>query len=60
MKEERETIKEILHYPECWDTACYSTLESAIIEVLNWYYLPEIEGKCGNRHKCYKKKTEGE
>jgi hypothetical protein len=25
-----------LHYPECWDTAAYPTLESAIHEALAW------------------------
>jgi Lar family restriction alleviation protein len=25
-----------LHYPECWDTAAYPTLESAIHETLAW------------------------
>lgn len=27
---------EILHYPKCWDTAAYPTLDSAIHETLAW------------------------
>ena len=29
-------IAEALHYPECWDTACYDTLESAMYETACW------------------------
>jgi hypothetical protein len=28
-------IARILHYPDCWDTAAYPTLESAVIEALS-------------------------
>lgn len=30
----RELIGLILHYPTCWDTAAFPTLESAILEAL--------------------------
>jgi hypothetical protein len=29
------TYADIIHYPECWDTAAYPTLESAVTEVLS-------------------------
>ena len=32
----RKKIAIALHYPECWDTACYDTLESAIYETVCW------------------------
>lgn len=34
-------IAKAIHYPECWDTACYTTLESALAEVFAWW-------KCSN------------
>jgi len=32
---DRDELAKILHYPDCWDTACYDTLESALYEVLS-------------------------
>ena len=31
--EELERLGKLIHYPECWDTACYETLESALAEI---------------------------
>ena len=38
MTDEMKKIKEILHYPECWDIMTYPTIESAVLEVLLWEY----------------------
>lgn len=31
----REKIAVQIHYPQCWDTAAYPTLEDAIYEILD-------------------------
>lgn len=33
MKAQLNTIAKSIHYPECWDTMAYTTLESAIHEI---------------------------
>lgn len=36
-----------IHYPECWDTACYETLESALREIgCNSDCCTHKEGEC--------------
>ncbi len=32
-----DQIAAAIHYPECWDTECYATLEDALAEVLAWW-----------------------
>lgn len=29
-------IAKAIHYPECWDVACYPDLESALSELIIW------------------------
>lgn len=31
-----ERIAVLIHYPGCWDTAAYPTLEDAMLEVAAW------------------------
>ena len=31
----RAIIAQLIHYPECWDTACYETMDDAIHEIPN-------------------------
>ena len=38
----QKMMKEYMHYPECWDTAAYPTLESAMHENSAWF-------KCTNQ-----------
>ncbi len=38
-REEIEAIKDLLHYPDCWDTIAYPTLLDAI---------KEMRGRCTN------------
>ena len=33
----QQTLATALHYPQCWDTAAYPTLESAIDEAAAWF-----------------------
>ena len=33
MEKHIEELEKIMHYPQCWDTACYDTLESTLKEV---------------------------
>jgi hypothetical protein len=33
-RDQLECIAALLHYPDCWDTAAYPTLGSAIVEAL--------------------------
>jgi len=37
----QEPVAKAIHYPECWDTAAYPTLESALAELFAWF-------KCSN------------
>lgn len=32
--EESERMAKMIHYPECWDTACYPTLAEAIYNIV--------------------------
>lgn len=32
----RRRIENAIHYPDCWDTVAYPTLESAIWEIIAW------------------------
>lgn len=32
LEDKLDKIAKIMHYPDCWDTACYTNLESAIYE----------------------------
>jgi hypothetical protein len=31
-----EKLAQVMHYPECWDTAAYPTIESALHEAYSW------------------------
>jgi hypothetical protein len=31
-----KAIAEMIHYPDCWDTAAYPTLASALWEMVKW------------------------
>ncbi|MBV5328094.1 MAG: hypothetical protein JZU65_10720 [Chlorobium sp.] len=31
------SIAKAIHYPECWDTAAYPDIESALSEIFNWF-----------------------
>jgi len=31
------SICKAIHYPECWDTACYPDVESALTELFNFF-----------------------
>lgn len=51
-----DTLKRIsflIHYPECWDTVAYPTLEDAIWEILSCEF--EIDAKicttCGKKQR---------
>ena len=37
----RERIAKALHYPDCWDTAAYPTLDTAVLESLNSFLCSE-------------------
>ena len=32
-----DSVAIAIHYPDCWDTACYPTLESALSEMYAWF-----------------------
>lgn len=42
-----QNLAELLHYPECWDTAAYPTLEDAAFEIL-------LDFECSNPHQVHK------
>jgi hypothetical protein len=50
--DEREHLAASFHYPDCWDTACYQTLEDALHEMQAWF-------KCSN-DDCAIRKGESE
>jgi len=41
VSEEHKAMAAAIHYPECWDTAAYPTLEDAMAEIYAWF-------KCSN------------
>lgn len=41
----RELLAERLHYPECWDTAAYPTLEDALWEMCDTVFQCQTCGK---------------
>ena len=41
-----DEIAKVLHYPECWDTAAYPTLEDAIIEAKSWAHCTNEDCQC--------------
>lgn len=63
-----------IHYPECWDTAAYPTIESALHEITAWFKCSnedctrvdpskeqfDIRGKLAARLSCWHRLTESE
>ena len=43
-------IASSIHYPECWDTACYTSVDEALHEMYAWF-------KCTN-DDCAQKRTD--
>ena len=41
-----DEIAKVLHYPDCWDTAAYPTLEDAIIEAKSWAHCTNEDCHC--------------
>ena len=41
-----DEISKVLHYPDCWDTAAYPTLEDAIIEAKSWAHCTNEDCQC--------------
>ena len=41
-----DEIAKVLHYPDCWDTAAYPTLEDAIIEAKAWANCTNEDCQC--------------
>ena len=41
-----DEIAKVLHYPDCWDTAAYPTLEDAIIEAKSWAHCTNEDCQC--------------
>ena len=51
-------IGEMIHYPECWDTAAYPTLADALWEMVAWSTQHPICPTCKKEqgwHEHYKK-----
>jgi hypothetical protein len=40
-----DQIAEVMHYPDCWDTSAYPTLESAVLEHVQNYFKCSTCGK---------------
>ena len=53
----RQRIAKELHYPECWDTAAYPTLEEALLEALHTF---ECSAYLDGDDHCCKMKKDGE
>jgi hypothetical protein len=38
VERDRQELAKAIHYPDCWDTACYDTLESALAELAAGFF----------------------
>lgn len=45
---EIQGISAAIHYPECWDTMAYPTLEHALAEMFAWWECSNEECRCAN------------
>lgn len=54
----RQRIAKELHYPECWDTAAYPTLEEALLEALHNFECSAYLD--GDDHCCKVKETKND